>query len=244
MARGLPDYSVYPDATTLFPVTDLGELAARLGSPIVHDRGGNVLWFDDFECGLNKWVEAGAGVGKDLELSRDRSRFGRHSALLTAGNAGSARGTMARRHPFQQIVPMGLEFAFSLVNDVETVRLEFDVSNPVASAIFGFRWNDGAGNVFQFLNDVGTYVTVGTAADLDKEATFFHVIKLIVDPVNARYIAAIVNEQRIVFSDPAQVKPAAVLPQVSMRVNVDGRVGFSDQMFVDSVILTQNEPAP
>ena len=36
-----PDYGRLSSQATIFPTTDLGELAARLGSPITHDRAGD-----------------------------------------------------------------------------------------------------------------------------------------------------------------------------------------------------------
>lgn len=50
------------------PDSDMGELAARLGSPTVINRSGRVIWFDRFEAGLSNWyIEVGsAGAYNDI----------------------------------------------------------------------------------------------------------------------------------------------------------------------------------
>ena len=87
MAHGTPDWGVTAGAVTTYQVTDLGELAVRLGSPISHDRRGDVIWWDDFECTLNKWQTVANGAGSSVALSDARARNGRYSALLISGSA-------------------------------------------------------------------------------------------------------------------------------------------------------------
>ena len=62
MAHGAPDWFGTTPQGMVHRVADLAELAARLGSPDVFDRRGNVLFMDSFENGQNNWSH-GALVG-------------------------------------------------------------------------------------------------------------------------------------------------------------------------------------
>ena len=68
MAGETPDYGRLSAQATVFPVTDLGELAARLGSIVSHDRRGDVIWLDGFEDGLDKWQPTTSGSGAAVDL--------------------------------------------------------------------------------------------------------------------------------------------------------------------------------
>lgn len=53
--RGMKDWGQYAPTENVTKEVDLNELAVRLGSPIVYDRGGEVLFFDNFDSGLTRW---------------------------------------------------------------------------------------------------------------------------------------------------------------------------------------------
>ncbi|GAI06639.1 unnamed protein product, partial [marine sediment metagenome] len=44
MIHGHADYGAGAPGKTIYSMLDVGELAARLGSPVTSDRAGNVMW--------------------------------------------------------------------------------------------------------------------------------------------------------------------------------------------------------
>lgn len=55
MPRGMPDWGEYSPQEVVSKLLDNAELAARLGSPVLFDRRGTVIFMDDFNCGVNHW---------------------------------------------------------------------------------------------------------------------------------------------------------------------------------------------
>ena len=86
MARGGPDYGASSARYTIFPVTDLGELAVRLGSPVAYDRQGNVIYTESFENGLAGWDTDTSGAGASVDVSFGRGVHGAWAGRLVAGS--------------------------------------------------------------------------------------------------------------------------------------------------------------
>jgi len=61
MSRGYPDFKFNPSDYGQFS-GDNSELAVRLGSPDIFERRGRVLWFDDMQNGLTKYLVGGGAA--------------------------------------------------------------------------------------------------------------------------------------------------------------------------------------
>jgi hypothetical protein len=242
MAHGTPDYGVTSGAFTVYQVKDLGELAARLGSPITFDRRGDVLWWDDFECGLAKWSDTGAGTGKAVALSTARARNGRTSCLLTAGSDGGRTGQISHSRPFTALSAIGLEASFSLPGAVERINVTLQIELGTARYDASVRWN-GVSNTIEYVDAGGAAVTLESGVILRQDPTLFHTFKVVADMAAGQYVRAIVDEK--VYALPG-IAAFAGVPSGELSVvahcRVIGRAGVNDTVYVDDVIVTQNEP--
>ena len=59
MTHGVQDFGASSGQNSTYGLTDLGELAVRLGSPVSFDRRGDVVMMETFEDGLDAWVTDG-----------------------------------------------------------------------------------------------------------------------------------------------------------------------------------------
>jgi hypothetical protein len=243
MAHGTPDYGVTAGAVTTYQLQDLGELAVRLGSPITHDRRGDVLWWDDFECGLAKWETVASGVGAAAALSTVRARNGRNSCLLTGGSDADRSVSITHRSPYPALSRLGLEMSFHKPPTIESLRLGLNVFTGSRRYRFDVMWDEAAQEL-RYRNAAGAFVAFATGVVWSSLATLFHIWKLVVDPGTLRYRRFIANDATYDLSAVA-VEDAAVVgsPQSNAVVELISRVGVNDFVYVDDVILTQNEPA-
>lgn len=243
MSGETPDWGALSVQSTVFPVTDLGEAVARLGSLNTFDRRGDMLWGDGFECSLNKWIIVTAGTGAAVALSTDRARNGRYSALLTAGSDGTRIASITRRAPFPVAGPFGLELSFNLPGTIETFNLQFqmfDGTNVVSGAV---RWVD-ADDELQYTDSAGAWVTFRTGVDLLTSTKLFHTIKLVVDLSAQEYLRIILDDVDFSLAGiAAHVAASGTLPVLDAIVTLIGRAGQNDEVYVDDAIITQNEPA-
>lgn len=243
MAHGTPDWGVTAGAVTTYQLSDMAELAARLGSPVTWDRRGEVIWWDDFEWGLTKWTGVIGGLNGSIALSTVRARNGRRSCALSAGaDAGrfaeiyhyNAKGVNSR---------VGVEVWFSQGAAIEVFRVEETVYDGVNSTTFGVQW-ENAGNRLLYLNAAGAYTEFASAVDLMVQTTLFHSLKVVGDAATDLYVRCILDDREYSLAGiGGWVSGSGERPAISLVLVAFGSPGQNDTVFVDDVILTQNEPA-
>lgn len=243
MAHGTPDWGVTAGRVTVYQLTDLAEAVVRLGSLDTFDRRGDVLWADDFERSLNKWSPNAQGTGASVALSTARARNGRYSALLTAGSDGGLAAFITHVSPFPALSAFGMEFSFNLGSTIDLLDISVQLFDGTDRLNARIQWFDGSNDLwYQAVG--GAFVSFATGVDLARTSTLFHTAKLVFNGVSRRYIRFILDNRTYDLSANALWALAdATLPEASVVLSVVGRAGFNDTLYVDDVILTQNEPA-
>ena len=242
MAHGTPDWGVTAGAVTVYQLTDMGELAVRLGSIVTHDRRGDVIWFDGFEDGLAKWTTATFGAGAAVDLSVARARNGLFSARLVAGSDGGQVGRLDKTVPFPVLSPMGAEVSFALQQNIDELEFVFDIYDGVDVTQYSITWSDTNNNLL-YRDSNGDNQELASGVDLSMVLNLFHTLKLVVDMENKVYARLILDQTEYSLAGIAALAIADVTSAaVRIRVNLIGRVGSNDVIRVDDVIITQNEP--
>ncbi len=242
MAHGTPDWGVTAGAVTVYQMTDLGELAARLGSINTFDRRGDVILLDDFEDGFHRWTWEGSGSGLGAHLSTFKSRSGRYSLLLTAGSDEN-HWIYAYRHVFfSPLTALGAEFSFVLPAGFETLTLEMRVNTGTRRLVGYLRWDDPT-DALQYRDSAAAYVPLASLPYPSTVTGHLHTWKLVIDTEAEEYVRALLNSQEFPLSGIALwAEDDDSYPLFRFRIRLFGRAGQNDYVFVDDVILTQNEP--
>lgn len=238
----LPDYGLLNAAATVAEVTDLGELAARLGSPVTWDRRGDVLWFDDFEAGLASWVTVTTGTGAAVALATDRARSGRRSVKLTAGSDDTLFAGITHYEPPPVFSRLGLEGWFSLDTQVGKVSIQLFVHDGVSSFRSALRLRCSDGALF-YQNAAGGDTQFADGPTPIAFAPSFHALKLVVDADAGKYVRAIIDDTTYDLSGiPAYVSGPALAVAATITALYEGSAGSNPSAWVDNMIFTVNEP--
>ena len=242
MGRDLPDWGALPTPLTVHEVTDLGELAARLGSVVTYHRAGIVVFVDDFSNGLNRWTTAIGGAGDVVDLSLVEGLSGPFSVRLLAASVVSPLAEIGLTLPRQIASRIGGELAFAIDATTSIIELtlnQYDGSNLLRATVRYSPVNE----TLQYLDSAGNYVTKQTGIALLTEANVWHRMKLVTDLENEEYVKVLLDDTAYSLTDVALRKTASALTErFSMLIWNRGRVGSSDTVYVDRVIVTQNEP--
>lgn len=242
LQHGTPDYRVTAGARTTFQLTDLAELAVRLGSPIRFDRRGDVIWWDDFECATERYDFELLGTGAAIARTTERAHGGEQSYKLTGGSDGDGIATLIGSEPAVIRGPIGLEVAFNLPGTIDSfeIRLvEYDGANGYYAAI---RWSDTASEL-QRRDATAAYVAVAAAIDLPVNKPTWMVLKMVVDLSDHTYVRAILNDRCYNLSGLTyETFSDGRAPRLDFTCQTNSRAGSNDVVYVDDLILTQNEP--
>ena len=230
----------------LWSVTDLGELAARLGSPVTFDRRGDVCLIDNFDEGILKWVSNAWGAGGSVSISPDRARHGAWSVKMVAGSDGYRMAQIYQVMAFPARGKLGMECAFAFDAELDWFGLLFDLYDGeyFHEPLVVYDYS----NLHLWIrNGAGEVVDLATGLDLYVPYYPFWLLKVVVDFESVKYMRVLLNNTEYDVSGVSYLR-SADSSNARLRVGVKS-VGqeylegeYNAVVYVDDVIVTQNEP--
>lgn len=242
MPHGQPDYGMYAEKRTTYGLADMGELAARLGSLLVFDRRGDVVWVDDFNGALNKWIDWGTGAGNSQAISAELALIKDTSVKLIGGSTLTHFATIDKYLAYPVLSRFGFEFSWNLATAIDTFRILLRIRGAFGTYTSIIRYDHAAGTLSYYTHPI-TYVVWATPGALVTGGTLFNIWKLVVDMTTKKYVRFIHNDTEYDLSglDPDhQVAPAP--PSLQVEAQLVSRDGNNDYIYGGYAIVTQNEP--
>jgi len=237
-----PDYSQYMPGSTRFPMTDLGELATRLGSPDTYDRRGEVVWLDSFKYGLAPWQTSLVGVGATAKVVSTDTDISDFALRLTGGSTLGGTVAIIKYFSLQTLARAGAEFSYMVPTAFDKLYVSvrrYDGTNmhlaQVRLTCVGGTWayQDAAG-AYQDIDSPGVWITT---------ANRYHNVKLVADLENDEYLRLLYDNLEYPLSGiPILVAASPVDPGQAAVFSLTPRAGFNDYVQVGRAIVTGNEP--
>jgi len=221
---------------------DLGELAARLGSIVTYDRRGDVAFLEDFEEGLWRWITQPDDGWEEATLTARWAINGRLSALLKTGGGAENTSGIWKAFRLVRLNRWGVEAKWTLGDSASAVDFYVYVCDGATRTTFRVAYNVPDARLILYDEDGA----VQTVAEVDIHSTAYydvHVLKVVVDPAAGKYQRVILNGGEYDISAYAGVPLAsAAAPRLELVVAHTALGAYVDQISVDDIIITQNEP--
>lgn len=218
------------------------ELAARLGSIVTFDRRGSVIWLDDFEDNINKWEAQLYGTGAAVALSSTEARNGAKSVLLTTGNAAGDVTGIRKYLPYPTLTKVGFEISFRTNTDLREQSIHIYLWDG-AKQWWAILYVKTYSEEIRYFNEAGSDAVLETSKVLYTNVSLFHTMKLVIDPINHRYVRAIVNEKEYDLSGQAMRSTASIsTPRMCVGYLTYAQTTGGILSYADDAIVTQNEP--
>ena len=245
MPHGTPDWGLVGPKQTVYGLDDLGEHAVRSGSPHLWDRRGDVYYSTDFREGFGALWPFYWGPGDLVCLNTGHTRHGAYAVKLWPGEAPFYQCGLEGHFALPRASGMGLEFSFSTDDGHDNwqwdmlwhmgvnrylAMVQFDIVNSRLSCWeHPGAWHPFAENVpwlgVQHLTNTG---------------------KMVVDSLLWEYNRFLLNDVEYPLTGIAirhwTVAPALADTFFQVALMLTGRAPEYYWGFVDSVIVTQNEP--
>lgn len=241
MPHTAPDWSWRKSTTIFEPHRGDAELAARLGSPHIFNREGDVIYLDDFENGFGGWDYVPSGLGATRFLTTDCILRGSYAAVLRPGTTPDKYIQISKRFQYPVLGNMGVEFSVVLSNELTYIYVRLVRYDGVDSHTFHLEYNYKDRQLKIFDGALG-FVVIKDALTLAPEYRLFHTFKLVCDLERDEFIRAIVDE--VEYNLSTYVSTAALdgtVPRVDMVIHTHRELGLLGAAVVDRVIFTQNE---
>ena len=242
MPHGQPDFGAYAQKKTIYGLSDMGELAARLGSIVSYDRRGDVVWLERFNNGITNWTGAGA-AGFVAEDSALESLSEGVSLRTIAPDAGAFDVSVNRHNGLPVNSRLGLEFAFLPDENADDIILLFTIFDGLVRhySRIRIRLDDGA---IDYVNDGTGFKELFDGVNLRYDGLTWHHVKLVVDYSTSEYVRLLIDNIEYSMAGLGIWDFGVVgAPYLSTTLHqaYAGGVGAPVVHF-DNVILTQNEP--
>jgi hypothetical protein len=242
MAKGQPDFGQYAPTTTIAGLSDLGELAARLGSVVIFDRRGNVIAIDYFESGIEQWFTTGQ-EGYSVEWSSAYAKTGGFSCKLTSPAVEGYFAAIWKYIACPVFSSLGLEASFSAETWCRYLDFTMEIYDGSYDNIAGIRFDSVTGKL-QYLDSEGNYQDVpGGAHDVFGIASAFDTLKFVADFTTGKYKRLIVSNHEFDLSAMSFRKtPLVETPIMVVSITQTSHGTSPGIAYIDDVIITQNEP--
>ena len=242
MARGQPDFGMYAATSTIASVADMGELAARLYSPDVFERQGNVAFIDTFDNDLVPYHIDLSGLGADVKVVSEYSKTGLFAAKLTCGSTLSHLSSIYKYLSYPAFSKWGFEVAFTFNDAIE--RYDFVLTLAIGTDYYDVH--------IQYLNSIdtlryrafgGAYVPILTPVSPYALPRLFHVLKVVADFNTRQYVRVILDNRRISLAGIPMYKSAGLFGYFMLAdFKVIEDRDANPTCYIDEFIITQNEP--
>ena len=219
----------------------IGELAARLGSPVSWERRGQVAQIVTFANGFGH-MSRGASIGGGVSaLCPTVFQSDGYSCELTTGTGGTQSAIITTSGDYSPADRVGFEVAFSLTTQPATIYFMLTVWDGTNVNHAYARINE-ATNKVQVKNSALVYVDAGDFVPVPLLGLFYSV-RLVVDLATKRYVRLLVTGTEYDLSDIACWSGAdASGPAFSFSVWPVHDAAVNTTMYLDRMIITTNEP--
>lgn len=242
LERGLPDWSNVRKVSNVVGMSDMGELAVRLGSPVSYDRRGDVAFVDGFEHGISSWFTNVAAPGGAVELSTLQPRSGAYLAKITTEPTDPDGTYFGREWPFPVVSAMGLEVSFRTGTSLSLIHFFLQIYTGTTYA-FGAASYRGAAGTLTYADSTATPVTLKSGIVPTPASTLLHTVKVVVDFTTLQYRYILLDNETFDLSGVACYQtPSTDPPMVRITLQPEGDAVTNRLAYFDDVILTYNEP--
>lgn len=242
MPHGSRDWSNRSSVGQSFALSDMAELAARLGSPLAYYRSGDTVFIETFAGGMTTWQSTAYEAGSSIALTTSVALSGPYSVHMVAGAIEDGAALVERKSAPISTGKLGFYSAFSL--GVFFARIFWRIYPTDADKGYNYdiyyRLSDGQ---LAYRNAAGSYTEIATGIALKQDSRVFHHAKLIIDRDTHCYDRFYLDDQ---LYDLEGIGPWAGVggddPDMAVQVYMKGDEANECEVWVDNLALTMNEP--
>lgn len=242
MPHGQRDWSNIGASEVVHGLADTAELAARMGSPDVFNREGNVLLMQTFEHGSSGWLPTLGGVNASVRVSAEQYRTSGYSYRFDSGTGVLHYALASYLFPYPAIGKFGVELSFSCDDEATLLDPELWVYDGETLYLYGLRY-DTVNNRMQKRTGDSSWATIIENIVLYTNPRIWNYVKLVCDLNTGYFSRIIINEQEHDISDElAYVVGMPATPRMDFRFTVRGSSGTAGIAYLDDLIITRGEP--
>lgn len=224
----------------------LAEQAVRLGSPLVFDRRGDMLFHDDFESPTKKYADykdAGGTVGRSIGYATRGDFCIKATTNASSGDVAGVEYIYTDYHDGR----IGVQASMYTNNFPTTLELSITHHDGTFKHHAQLKYYLATPNFLTKIMDFGgAEVTVSSSIDCYQSIANqnFATFKLVIDTNTGYYVRALLLRNEIDLSEyNIETSASAEAPHLQIRAFVISATGINEVAYIDNITITENEPA-
>jgi len=237
-----PDFYEYLPGSDRYSLSDMGELAVRLGSLSTYDRRGEVIWQDRIEKGLAPYVITSYGTGGGYRIVTNHVTLGSYALEMIAGTDTGSLSWLVKYFAAAALYRIGIEVSLSFPVDCQYVYLWLSRFTGTKRYTARLAIYPTTGDI-KITDKTGAIITLGTIGGMVSVYGMYHFAKLVADFNTNKYVRVLVDhyEYKLTAYDLIETTDTGN-PQSRVELILGGRAGYNDNIELGHMILTSNEP--
>jgi len=242
MPRGQPDYGEYAVKEVAASVSDMGEVAARLGSIVTFDKRGDVVDFDNFEEPALRWEKAIQGASSYARHSSNRCKSGSQALELYQDGSASAFTEIRSGIAVLGSKNLGMEISYS-TTDITCLFNIYIVFLTGTKRYEAEARIDFAAYKFYVCDENGDFIEIGSFYGVSATPIPYHTIKLVADFDSFKYKRLLLDNYEYDISAIGLLEATeAAVPVVLRQIEIRPVTTNGGTIYVDDFVFTQAEP--
>ena len=219
----------------------IGELAARLGSPVTWDRRGQLVQATTFEGGFNHCTKSTGGNGSTVTLDPTVWQFGGYSCKLHTVTNVAASALVTTFTDFSPSSRLGFEVAYSVASTPPYIYFYLTVCDESNDYLAQLRYNKAAAQI-EYRNSAGGWTLVAAFGQIETPQVF-RSIKGVVDIAAKKWVRILINGTEYDWSaHDLRYYSGVGNKYACLATGITGDDSATYDVYVDRMIITANEP--
>jgi hypothetical protein len=241
MSHGAPDYSNVLKDGSLYRVDDMAELAARLGSPIRHDRRGEVIWYNTFDYGLSGIHSSIVGSGSEITLEERFVETPPFAIELNTGSLIAASAFIYYELPIPTNLNLGLQSSIRASTNTERIYFDLWIYDGTNLNFARVIIDVDTGQIFYIDTDNNEVELSDTLPDLIGAGYYTH-CKLVADFSSNNYVRFVFDGTEYDLSGtPLRQSANSAARRLYVKITLYNKTAVEAITYVDNMIVTTNE---
>ena len=242
MVHGTTDWGDRNPKKITYTLSDMAELAVRMGSFVNYDRRGEITWLNGFDQGGRDYQVTGTGVGNEVYLTCDQALNGGLCLVLKTGIAAGNVSEIDKYLRVPELGGIGIEATFSPDTKTQSFYIWVTLYDGAIKWDFTWMYDHVAGTLHIWDKTLGNII-VGTPGILRDLFSNYHNFKVRFNTLTNKYMRASIDSMDYELSSyDARVTADATTPNMWVSWYATGIGGGSSEVRLDNVIVTQSEP--
>lgn len=241
MPVGRPDWYNAQKSSNLVTLSDMGELAVRLGSFINYYRDGKVVFYDTFTKLESSWNDAGIGVAGAAVISNSYYVTDGASVYNTINTGISNYWYLSKQVPSWNKDVVSFETALLASGLPDNIGLYITYYGTLTAYLFGIKYYPATGNLY-YIDATGSTVLFTTGPSGILPDNYFLPFKLSGDNESGYYkslrIGAYEYDMSALLGQAATPNPTG---STTLTFRIAGNASGNINVHIDRVILTEDE---